>query len=314
VLHVSNTSVVGPFRLSNTCASVQANTACQMQVSFAPTSVGPQTGTLTVTDDGSTPTQSIALTGTGVPAPTLTISPASLSFTAQLAGTRSSAQTVTLSNSSTQTASIFNIAIAGSSAFSVSNNNCPGSLASAASCQVSVQFSPADGSPSEGTLSISDNAAGNPQQVALVGQGVALAINSTPTSQTVKSGSSATFQLNLSESAPYSESLALSCAGLPVYANCAFSPATVNLTSMTPATSSLTISTGSTVAYEKPKSSWPTAATIVAAIGIPLLFPRKRQFRFTTLQILLFGMLATLTLASCSSGTAPVNDTRTAAR
>ena len=88
-LHVSNANIVGPFKLNNSCPTVSAGTPCQMQIAFAPTRVGPQTGALTVTADGSTPTQTIALTGTGVPAPSMTFSPTSLSFAAQLAGTRS---------------------------------------------------------------------------------------------------------------------------------------------------------------------------------------------------------------------------------
>jgi hypothetical protein len=307
VLHVSNTSVVGPFQAQNTCSTVQAGTPCQMQIVFVPTGLGSQTGTLTVTADGSTPTQTIALMGTGVAAPTMTISPNSLSFPAQVMATRSLGQQVTLTNPSTQSISISNISITGSNTFS-EEDGCPGSLAPGSSCQVSVQFAPIDGSASQGALTITDNATGSPQQVALTGQGLAFAVNSTPTSQTVKSGTSATFLLSISESAPYQESLNFSCIGLPVYASCTFSPATVNLTTTTPATTSLTISTSSAVAYEKPAVGlWPTAATIVATIGIPLLVPRRRQFGVRTMLILLFGTLTTLTLISCSSGASSVS-------
>jgi hypothetical protein len=305
LLHIISSNIAGPFQLQHGCAVVQAGTPCQLGIAFAPTSVGPQTGSLTVTADGSSPTQTITLTGTGIPAPTLAISTMSLSFAPQLAGTRSSGQIVTISNPGTQSASIFNITITGSNAFSVGNTNCPGTLASAASCQINVLFTPTDGSASQGTLTISDNAAGNPQQIVLVGQGVALAINSTPSSRTIKSGSTATFQLSVSESATYQESLTFSCAGLPVYASCTSSPATVNLTTTTPATALLTISTSSNIAHKEPAGSWPITATIVAAIGMPLLLPRKRYFGIARQQILIFGLLATLTLVSCSSGSAP---------
>ncbi len=166
-----------------------------------------------------------------------------------------------------------------------------------------MQFTPIDGNISQGILTIADNATGSPQQVALAGQGVALAINVTPTSQTINSGSSATFQLSVSESATYQEALTLGCTGLPIYANCSFSSTNVNLGTTTPVTGSLTISTSSAVAYEKPAAGfWSTATTIIAAVGIPLLIPRRRKFGVRILLIVLFGTVTALTSISCSSG------------
>jgi hypothetical protein len=52
---------------SNTCgASVAPFSACTMQVVFTPTTTGPRSGRLTVTDNASNPSQTLTLTGTGI--------------------------------------------------------------------------------------------------------------------------------------------------------------------------------------------------------------------------------------------------------
>ncbi len=67
----------GDFNVTgNNCTGVLGGNSCQITVVYSPTSIGPATGTLTVGSNGSTLTA--ALTGTGVPA--MTLSPASLTF------------------------------------------------------------------------------------------------------------------------------------------------------------------------------------------------------------------------------------------
>ena len=67
ILNVSNTTISGPFRLTGSCPTVPVGpVGCPLQVAFAPTLAGPQTGTLTITDNGAAPTQTMTLTGTGV--------------------------------------------------------------------------------------------------------------------------------------------------------------------------------------------------------------------------------------------------------
>jgi len=85
------------------------------------------------------PPQTVALSGTGV-APVITPSPTSLTFT----GTQGSAipaQTVTATNTGNDALTFSGIALVGanSSAFN-QTNNCPSSLATGASCTISVSF------------------------------------------------------------------------------------------------------------------------------------------------------------------------------
>jgi photosystem II stability/assembly factor-like uncharacterized protein len=101
--------------------------------------------------------------------PTLEASPSLLSFTNQLIGTASMAQSVTL------TASGGNISFAGVAAtgdFSVTNG-CPLTLANGGTCPVSVAFTPTASGLRNGVLTVTSNAAGSPLNISLAGTGMA---------------------------------------------------------------------------------------------------------------------------------------------
>jgi hypothetical protein len=68
---VSSISVTGPFSQTNNCGgSIAAGGSCTVQVTFAPTSGGPQTGTLSVATNAPGSPLTVALSGTGVTATT----------------------------------------------------------------------------------------------------------------------------------------------------------------------------------------------------------------------------------------------------
>ena len=100
------------------------------------------------------------------------LSPTSLTFASQTVGTASSAQTVTLSNSGTAALSLSGVSVGGTNAGDFSTtNNCGTSLSAGGSCAILVTFTPQAAGSRAATLSISDNAAGSPQTVALSGTG-----------------------------------------------------------------------------------------------------------------------------------------------
>jgi len=108
----------------------------------------------------------------GVSGPTATLSPTSLSFSAQQIGITSAAKTVTLKNTGTASLTISRIAISGTNAGNFSQtHSCGSSLAPSASCTVSVTFKPTQNGKRTATLTASDNAPGNPQIVSLSGTG-----------------------------------------------------------------------------------------------------------------------------------------------
>src|SRR5207244_4344345 len=94
-------------------------------------------------------------------APILPINPTSLSFGSQGVGTTSAAKTVTLTNTGNDTLNISGMSTSGD----YSSSACPASLSPAGSCTVSVTFSPLAGGPRNGTLTITDDAAGSPHTV-----------------------------------------------------------------------------------------------------------------------------------------------------
>jgi hypothetical protein len=104
----------------------------------------------------------------GLSAPGL--SPSSLAFASQAVGATTSAQTITLTNSGNADLSVNSIAVSGANAGDFTqSNNCGSSVAAGASCAISVTFKPAASGTRTAAVTVSDNAAGGPQTVALSG-------------------------------------------------------------------------------------------------------------------------------------------------
>ncbi|MGH9470823.1 MAG: SBBP repeat-containing protein [Terriglobia bacterium] len=102
--------------------------------------------------------------------PGLALNPQKMDFGNQGLNVASTAQTVTLTNVGSAQLTISNISTSGD--FSQANT-CGSSLApGGGQCTVSVTFTPTQTAAETGTLSITDNAAGSPQQVSLSGTGV----------------------------------------------------------------------------------------------------------------------------------------------
>ena len=168
-------SIGGPFQTSNNCgAELAAHAACTINVVFAPSQVGSQTGVLTV--DDALRTQTVGLSGTGAQAAALSVSPASLAFSTQAVGTASATKVLTISNTGGLAAVNVGFQIAGTSAssFSVSGSTCAATLNAASSCTVQTIFTPATAGENSAALIISSATAGvTPVTVPLSGAGEA---------------------------------------------------------------------------------------------------------------------------------------------
>jgi hypothetical protein len=178
---ITSVAVSGPFSIaSNACGttSLAGNAACQMEIAFTPAQAGPATGALTLIDGAGT--QSVELTGTGVSAPTDTLSATSLAFPATATEQLSAAQNVTITNSGGLP--LESIAVVASNGF-VFTNGCGTELAAGANCSIAVEFAPLQRGSATGTLTVSD--ALRQQTVSLSGTGVApAAIGVNPASLT----------------------------------------------------------------------------------------------------------------------------------
>jgi hypothetical protein len=130
---------------------------------------------VTITNNASGSPQSVALSGSGTTAlaPAVSLSPTSLSFGNQQVNTTSAASTVTLTNSGDAALTINSIGLSGTNSGDFAQSNtCPGTLAAGASCTIRVTFTPTATDSRSASVTITDNASGSPQSVALSGTGV----------------------------------------------------------------------------------------------------------------------------------------------
>lgn len=179
-LSISSIAVSGTnassFVLSHNCGtSLAAGQSCAIQVQFRPAIIGALTGKVTITDNASNPSQSVALAGTGISSatPSVTVTPTSLSFASQNVNTTSTAQIIAVKNTGTAslTMSGLNLSGANATAFKVSNG-CGASLGVGASCAIQVQFAPAVAGTMTATLALASNAPNSPQMISLTGTAV----------------------------------------------------------------------------------------------------------------------------------------------
>jgi hypothetical protein len=168
------------FGETNNCgSSIAAGSSCTINVTFAPTAIGTLTGTLTIIDNNNGvtgSTQMVTLSGTGT-GPVASLAPSSLTFSAQSVGTNSSAQTVTLTNTGNAPLTISSITASGD--FS-QTHTCGTAVSAGAKCAISVTFKPVGAGTRTGTLSISNNATGSSQSVALSGTGLVFTVGPHP--------------------------------------------------------------------------------------------------------------------------------------
>jgi len=164
------------FSETTTCgSSLAAGASCSILVTFTPASAASFAATLSVADNATGSPHTVTLTGTGTAgaAPVVSLTPASLSFSATTA-TTSAAQTATLKNTGNAALTISGIIINGANPGDFGETTtCGSSLAAGASCSISVTFTPASAANFAATLSVADNAIGAPHTVTLTGTGTA---------------------------------------------------------------------------------------------------------------------------------------------
>jgi hypothetical protein len=179
-LTILGIAVTGDFAETNNCGTRLAQGAqCTISFTFMPTNPGIRFGTVTITDNAATGTETMSLTGTGVP-PTITLSATSLTFGDQKVHTTSAPQTVTLTNNGPGPLTV-NVIGNQSNDFSV-GSTCVGTVAASASCTISVTFTPQENGTRTGTVTINDNAVGSLQTVSLTGTGLGPLASVSPSS------------------------------------------------------------------------------------------------------------------------------------
>ncbi len=184
-LTIGNIQTSGDFSQTNTCSnSLAAGSSCSISVVFTPSAEGTRTGSLTVSDNSQTSTQTVNLTGTGT-AGTLVVTSSSLSFSSVQVGS-SASQSLTVSNTGNAAASINGLQITGDY---TQINNCPSLISGGANCTITVVFTPTAAGTRSGVLTLTSGAQSTQQTVSLSGTGIqgdlvvsptSLAFSSTP--------------------------------------------------------------------------------------------------------------------------------------
>jgi trimeric autotransporter adhesin len=161
-------------QINNCGSSLAAGGICLIDVTFTPAAMGSRSASLIINDSASGSPQAISMSGTGVGAPAVTLSPPTLAFGNQLLGSVSAQLPVTLTNTGIATLSITGgtIVPANETTFNVYDAcNLTPILSPGGSCQILVSFGPANAGPLSAGLSITDNAPGSPQTLTFTGTG-----------------------------------------------------------------------------------------------------------------------------------------------
>ena len=160
------------FTQTGACATIAAGASCDVLVTFAPTSLGAKSAGLTVTSNAqnASSVNRVALSGNGVLAPRPVANPSvtAIGFGNTIFGGASPMQLFSFKNDGGLAMSISGVVAAGDF---TQMNNCGGSLASLASCNINVAFNPLGLGGRSGELQIFTNAQGSPHRIQLSGTG-----------------------------------------------------------------------------------------------------------------------------------------------
>ncbi len=171
------------FTLSaNTCNGMALSAGtCTLSISYAPTAATAGSATLTVSETSGGSVQAV-LSGTGVVAGALVITPVMKDFSSVVSGVQSAPATFTVVNPGGATTGSLSVALAGAdmSLFSITGDTCTGvSLNAAGMCTLDVRFSPTSEGARSAMLTVGASPGGT-QLAPLIGAGVIL--STTPTS------------------------------------------------------------------------------------------------------------------------------------
>jgi hypothetical protein len=299
-----------------TCAaSLAAGETCTVGVTFTPATATAYSATMKIfyTYNGvlSTVPLQVALTGTGSnTGSVLGIAPTSLTFAGQLLTTTSAAQMVTLTNNGN---AILNFTAVPTTSSSFTNTTtCGTTLAVSASCTVSVTFAPTSGAGAlTGTLTLTDDANGSPQSVALTGTAWDFSVLA-PSSVNVARGAMGTFPVTVTGLGGFTGAVSFTCTPGSVLVTACAVP-TTNAAAAPGAMATGTLTAASFVVAPEsikvpPPASLKQVLPVMLAIALLCMFASTRKYR--TRVGMAGAMLVFIMVAGCS-GNRPKTKTTT---
>lgn len=215
-LNILGIAAGGDFQQTNSCNQpLQPHQSCTISIYLTPSSTGPRTQTLTISDDAPNSPQLVALAGIGASS-ALTVSANSLTFGNQVVNTNSSGQKVTVSNTGFVNVTINSVQASGGFA---ETDTCTGvTLTPSQTCTITAGFTPVVVGATTGTITINDTAAGAPHVIAMTGTGLVpvqlsgplsypaqnVGTSSPPATMTVTNNQNSTLTYSMSISGDYS--------------------------------------------------------------------------------------------------------------
>ncbi len=155
---------------TNNCqSSLAAGASCTISVTFTPAANGTINGTISIADNATGSPQSIALSGICT---VTSLTPASLTFANQTAGTSSPSQLITLANIGANAVHVSAITIQGANPSDFSQTNNCVSVPAGGSCAVNVVFTPASAATFTGTVNVTFVSSISPIPATLTGTGL----------------------------------------------------------------------------------------------------------------------------------------------
>jgi hypothetical protein len=287
LLNIAIESSSSAFMVANGCGtSLPGHSICALSVSFLPSAIGTQSGTITVSDMISTGSsanshsQQIAVSGTGLaPLGTVSAAPSSLNFGYYAVGMTSPAQTISVTNNGTSTITGVQGVITGDfSLQAASKSPCGINLPVGQTCYIGVAFSPSQVNQRTGSLSITSNSLPSPLVISLSGNGGSFSMKVNGAASQIVTGSQAAqpFQVEIDPVNGSNGPVALTCAVVPATATCAVTPESVMLTGGSTQLVSVEFSEGQQARSE---TSW-NAAHLLLALLVPFgLLRRGRRWR-----------------------------------
>jgi len=173
-LTITGITMIGPntsdFGLSQSCpGTLAAGANCTLNISFTPAGGGPRKAGIAVTDNAAGSPHTLIVTGGGS---SISLSAVTLGFNPQDVGAVSPVQMLTITNKGGAPVNVWQIAVLGTNAGDFPNSTtCGGTLASNASCNVTVSFQPTGVGLRSASLLISNDGGGSPESVPLSGTG-----------------------------------------------------------------------------------------------------------------------------------------------
>ena len=264
----------------NTCTqTLSPGQSCSLYVRYTPTTVETNTSTLALVSNASETTQTMSLTGNGVLAPVLQVSPLTLAFAPQVSGTTAATQTLTITNVGGAMANDLTFQGLNAAGF-LGTTTCGTNLAAGASCTVVVGFAPQAPGIFNEPVFIYDaiDAPFTQVQVSLSGvspaSGFSFVSSAQSTSATVQAGTTASYSLSLASVSGFKGNLSFACGTLPQYATCSISPASVPLAGSMSAAVDVRIAT-QTVQTSAVRPYLERGSAFLALMLLPFLRTRK---------------------------------------